>query len=248
MPIAPPEQVLNFLKRAHDELQPLSTRIDFSKDHPLHRHIVALYGSIVELTGSLILLTDHRLISGVPVLLRSVLEAYVDLYNLSENPTYAFSLQLSYLKEWLNILHEASSGKNEYLTTISKAPDLAATISAWQQKKRGLKDKGYKSLNVENKFQRAGMEKEYRSIYNSLCSDSHNNLRSLIGRHVERKESDFEVVFYKAYTPEDSAHYIGTAAELLVRASEKVHAFFDSPVRKEVESFRIELNELKGGD
>lgn len=91
---------------------------------------------------------------------------------------------------------------------------------------------------MEQKFQRAGMEKEYRSVYNSLCSHAHNNLRSLIDRHVELKEEDFEVVFYKAYTLEGSAHYIGMAAELMVRASEKVHSFFDSPVRKEVEALR----------
>ena len=101
---------------------------------------------------------------------------------------------------------------------------------------------------MEQKFQRAGMEKEYRSIYNSLCSDAHNNLRALIDRHVELKDEDFEVVFYKAYTPEDSAHYIGMAAELLVRASEKVHSFFKSPVKEEVEALRSKLNELRGGE
>lgn len=248
MTIAPPDQVLEFLKQAHDELQPLSTKFTFSKDHPLHRHIVALYGSIIELTGSLIILTDRRLITGVPVLLRSALEAYVDLYNLSENPAYGFALELSYIKEWLKILNEASTGKNEYLASICEAPDLGASISAWQKKKQELEAKGHRSLKVEQKFHRAGMEKEYRSVYNSLCSDSHNNLRSLIDRHVELKEEDFEVIFYKAYTPEDSAHYVGMAAEILVRASEKVHSFFDSPVRKEVEAFRSKLNELRGGE
>ena len=72
--------------------------------------------------------------------------------------------------------------------------------------------------------------------------------RSLIDRHVELNEADFEVVFYKAYTPEDSAHYVGMAAELLVRASEKVHAFFDSPVQTEVGAFRAKLDELRGGE
>lgn len=248
MALAPPEQVFEFLKQAHDQLQPLSTKFTFDKDHPLHRHVVALYGSIVELTGAMIILTEKRLITGVPVLLRSALEAYVDLYNLSENAAYGFALELSYLKEWLKILAEASTGKNEYLASISDAPDLLATISAWQKKKTELESKGHRSLKVEQKFQRAGMEKEYRSVYNSLCSDSHNNLRSLIDRHVELKEKDFEVVFYKAYTPEDSAHYVGMAAEILVRASEKIHSFLNSPVQQDVNGFRTKLNELRGGE
>ena len=125
MAIAPPEQVFDFLKQAHDQLQPLSTKISFSKDHPLHRHIVALYGSIIELSGSVVILTDRRLITGVPALLRGVLEAYVDLYNLSENPAYGYSLELSYIKEWLKILNEASRGKNEYGAVLPRRLDVS---------------------------------------------------------------------------------------------------------------------------
>jgi len=248
MATAPPEQVLDFLKRAHDELQPLSTKFTFRKDYSQHRNVIALYGSIFELTGSMIVLIDRRLITGVPVLLRTVLEAYVDLYNLSENPAYGYALELGYIKEWMKILNEAKKGKNEYLVSISEAPTLDASISAWQKKKQELEAKGNRSLNVEQKFQRAKMEKEYRSIYNSLCSDSHNNLRALIDRHVHLNDEDFEVVFYKAYTPEDSEHYVGMAVEILVRASERVHTFFGSPVQKEVEAYRTKLDELRGGE
>ena len=246
MPPASPEQIFDFLKRAHDALQPLSQRINFSKEHPLHRNIIALYGSIIELTGSSILLVGKRLITGVPVLLRSILEAYVDLYNLSENPTYGYALELSYIKEWLKILQEAKGGKNEYLADIAAAPSLDASIADWQRKKQHFEAKGHRSLKIEQKFQRANMEKEYRSIYNSLCSDAHNNLRSLIDRHVELGHGDFEVVFYKAYTPDDSAVHVGMNAELLVRASQRVHQFFDSAVKKEVAAYRVELDQLRG--
>jgi hypothetical protein len=129
MPLASPEQVFDFLKRAHDGLQPLSVRVTFDKVHPLHRNLVALYGSIIELTGAIIALVDRRLITGVPVLLRSVLEAYVDLHNLSEVPTYGYVLELGHIRECLKILHEAKTGKNEYLAAISEAPDLDARIA-----------------------------------------------------------------------------------------------------------------------
>lgn len=246
MPIAPPEKVFDFLKRAHDGLQPLSTKLAFDKHHPLHRNLVALYGSIIELTGGLIVLVDRRLITGVPVLLRSILEAYVDFRNLASNPTYGYSLELGHIKEWLKILQEAKTGKNEYLLEISQAPDLDQRIAEWTRKKIALEARGYRSLKIEQKFQRAEMEKEYRSQYNSLCCDAHNNLRALVDRHIEIDGEGFEVVYYKAYTPEDSAVYVGTNAEILIRASQELHAFLHSPVCDEVSKYREELDVLRG--
>jgi hypothetical protein len=90
------------------------------------------------------------------------------------------------------------------------------------------------------------MEKEYRSQYNSLCCDAHNNLRSLVGRHIEMNGEGFEVVYYKDYTPEDSAVHVGTNAELLIRASQKFHDFFKSPVTAEVAQYRAEFDVLRG--
>lgn len=246
MALASAEEFLDFLKRAHDECQPLSQELSFDKEHPLHRNSVALYGSIIELTGSLILLVDKKLLTGVSVLLRSVLEAYVDLHNLLANPSYGYALEISYIKEWLKVLQEAQAGQNDYLAAIREAPNLSASIAEWQDKKRQLEAKGHRSLKIEQKFQRAGMEKEYRSVYNSLCCDAHNNLRALIDRHIEIGKAGFEVVFYKAYTSEDSALAVGTNAELLIRASEKIHEFFTSSALPRIAQFRSELNQLRG--
>lgn len=247
MPTAPPEEILSFLKRAHDEFQPLSEQIIFDKERPLHRNTISLYGSILELTGSCILLTDKRLVTGVPILLRTILEAYVDLVNLVENPQYGYNLEASYLKEWLKILEEARKGKNEYLRAISEASSLDQSIDEWRNSLKKLESKGYKVLKIEKKFERAGMEKEYRSIYNLLCSDSHNNLGALVSRHVEREQTDFSIVFYKAYTPEDSAVYVGTNAEILVRATQLIHKFLDSPVQDAIKAYRVEFDALRGG-
>ena len=246
MPIEPPEAVLAFLKRAHDDMQPLSTQFRFDKEHPLHRNLVALYGSIIELTGAIIHLVDRRLITGVSVLLRSILEAYVDIVNLTEKATYGYALELGHMKEWLKILHEAKTGKNEDLAAIHEAPTLDATIADWTRKKLALEKKGYHALKVEKKFQLAGMEKEYRSQYNLLCCDAHNNLRALVDRHIEFGNEGFEVVYYKAYTLEDSVIHIGTNAELLIRASQKIHEFFNSPAAEAIAVYRRELDVLRG--
>lgn len=246
MPMAPADEVLEFLKRAHDDFQPLARRLRFDKDHPLPRTVVALYGSILELTSSCILLLEQRLLPGVPVLLRAVLEAYVDLVNLTANPRYGYVIELSYLREWRKLLQEAKIGKNEYLNDISQDPGLNARIAQIQNEEHRLEALGHRRLKIEQKFVRAGMEKEYRSIYGSLCCDSHNNLRSLMNRHIAFEAQEFAMVFYKEYSTEDAAIYIGTNAELLVRATEKVHEFLQSDAQTEVKPYRAELNQLRG--
>lgn len=246
MVVAPPNEYFKFLKKAHDDFQPLSEKIIFDKTSPLHRNTISLYGSIIELTGSIIFLLNKRLATGAPILLRAILEAYVDLVNLINNKRYGYNLEVSYLKEWLKILEEAKIGKNEYLASITEEPSLEDSISNWRKEKTRLEKKGYRSLRIDQKFKLADMQKEYKSVYNMLCSDSHNNLRSLITRHVEREETDFSIVFYKAYTLEDSAIHVGTNAELLVRATQIIHEFLDSPVKDNITIYRKELDTLRG--
>jgi len=246
MPIAQPKDVLDFLKRAHDGLQPLSVRLSFDKTKPQHRELVALYGSIIELTGAVMVLVDKRLITGVPVLLRSVLEAYVDLHNLVGTPSYSFVIELAHIDQWLKILREAKTGKNEYLAAIAGAPELDDRIVKWEKRRADLEEKGFRALNIEQKFHQAGMDREYRSQYNQLCCDAHNNLRSLIDRHIQVGEDGLGIVYYKEYAPADSAVHVGTNAELLVRASQEVHDFFKSSEASEIAKYRQELNALRG--
>lgn len=170
----------------------------------------------------------------------------MDFVNLVENAQYGYFLEASYLKEWLKLLEEAKKGKNEYLQAISEAPSLDKTIAEWRNELKKLEAKGYKALKIEKKFERAGMEKEYRSLYNSLCSDSHNNLRALVNRHIEREQTDFSIIFYKAYMPEDSAVYVGINAEILVRATQLIHKFLDSPAQENIKAYRVELDRLRG--
>lgn len=248
MALAQPPEMLDFLDRAHKNLQALSTEIRFDKTHPRHRSMVSLYGSILELTSAIKLLLRENLGTGVPILLRSILEAYVDLFNLADNPRYGYALELAYIREWLRILEEAKAGKNDYLSSITTAPDLDETISEWQRKKKQLERDGHRPLKQEEKFRRAQMEKEYKSIYNSLCCDAHNNLRALVGRHLEIGQTDFDIVLYKGYGDDDFYLHAGMLGEMLLRASERTHDFFSSPAREGIQAFREEFDAIRAGE
>jgi hypothetical protein len=88
------------------------------------------------------------------------------------------------------------------------------------------------------------MEAEYKSIYNSLCCDSHNNLRSLVNRHLKLEEDNLSVVFYKAYNTDDTAIYVCIIAEILVKSTEIIHQFFNTDAQFTVREHRQELSNL----
>jgi len=241
----PPEVLFHFLKKIHNDFQSLTEVLQFDKWHALHRAIITLYGSIFELTGSCITLIDKEQIIGVPILLRSILEGYIDLLNLVHDANYGYHLEASLLKEWLKLLDEAKVGNNEFLTYLATIPNQ--TIDQLKCKYKELKKKGYKPLAIEEKFKRAAMYKEYRSIFNMLCCDSHNNLRSLFTRHITQEyPDDFSIVIYKASTPKDSAMHVALIADYFLKATEVLHDFLKSPVRDKIALYRSELDRLGG--
>lgn len=206
---------------------------------------MSLYGSILELTTSFVVLINNNLLTGASILVRSILEAYVDLENLSHEKSYLKDMEVSFAKQWLIILNAASRG-NPYLESLSKAPDLAEAIKKWEKKKAELESEGGRDLLQLEKFEKAGLENEYRSIYNDLCSKSHNNLRALFDRHAEMEEGDFSITFYKKPEEADSAVTVGIVTEILMRATQALHAHFSSPALDRVKARRQELDKLRG--
>ena len=240
------EATLNFLNKAHDQAVELAESIVFKKESALHRTTIALYSSIIELSGTCCLLIDNKQGVALPIVLRAIIEAHVDLVNMLQTQRYGYYLELDYVNQWLVILQEAKRGKNEYLADISVVPSLDETIKDFTEQKLKLKSDGYEKLKIENKFIRADMEKEYRSIYNNLCAHAHNNIRALMDRHFEREQGDLSVVLYKEYNLEDNQIYIGFISEILIRATENIHKKFQTNVVNQVQLLRDEINLLRG--
>lgn len=200
--------------------------INFDKKQPWHRDIVSLYCSLVEYSDNLFVLFEKQKVVAMPLILRSMLEAYVDLKNLCAEKTYGYNLQASNIKEWLKLAREAGKLQNPYLEGLSTAKNFEEQVAEWETELSVLKEKGFVPLRQDQKFQYADMENEYRSIYNYLCSYSHNNIRALIDRHIEINEekSDFKIVMFPEFNGEKAEHYISTAIICLNQSSKIVHA------------------------
>jgi len=71
---------------------------------------------------------------------------------------------------------------------------------------------------------------EYRSVYNFVCSHSHNNIRALIDRFfiINEAEGDFEVALFKDQKPDEYTHYLITGKEYLRNGSHNIHALLET--------------------
>ena len=90
---------LDFLSKFHDEVIILAPKLKFDPQRESHSAIMMLLLSIVEMSGSCILLFQNKQITTIPILLRFILEALVDLRNLTKDENYFYNMRASYLHE-----------------------------------------------------------------------------------------------------------------------------------------------------
>jgi len=204
--------------------------LKFDKTHPWHHNLVALYCAIIEYSDSLVFLIDNEKGIAVPVIFRGLLEAYVDFKNLAEQRTYGYFMEASYTKEWLKILNEENLAENAYLADIAADPGLVEEIQKHRDKLGELKEKGYSPLSHFQKFEKAEMLEEYRSVYNFVCSYSHNNIRSLVDRFliINEAEKDFQMALFRDQEPKEFEQYIQTGRHLIRNCSHNIHAILET--------------------
>jgi hypothetical protein len=229
------------LKTFHDRLMQLAGTLRFNKSDLVDLSRVALYGSLLELAGCMIQLIEHNGRTGAPSVFRAFLEAAVELRNLIRNDGYIDHMHASYFDQWVKVLQEARKGTNPYLASIGTLPDLNDQIADQEKQIGELKALGKRPLKIFERFERADMGKEYRSLYNFLSCDLHSNIRALISRHVERGDKDFKLVFYKDAPIETYLPMLNSTVELLIEASISIHKAFNSGRLAEIQKMCDEI-------
>ncbi len=150
-------------------------------------------------------------------------------------------------KEWLKILREAKTGQNLYLEDISKMPDLDQKIAEFKGGLSELEARGYPALRQDQKFERSEQSQEYRSLYNFLCCDTHNNLRSLFARHAQISDdkSDFVVQFLSPIDPSSDLQYIDSTLGILLGSAQIIHRALSSKNTGKLEALDTDLAALR---
>ena len=182
-----------------------------------------MYGSIVELSSSIKVLYQYGHFTAIPVLLRTILEAFVDLHNLCQDPKYGYFLTMNSHSESLGFLKAAQNDQNVYANMIAQDPNIDEHIANFEKKIKVLKTNGNKRLNVRERFEKADMGDEYQTIYNMLCTASHNDILALRTRHLVISGESFSLEIFKKEDIKTMYESLGIASELLWRATNEIH-------------------------
>ncbi|MGR9059397.1 DUF5677 domain-containing protein (plasmid) [Rhizobium leguminosarum] len=218
----------------------------FTKGSEVHRTLVSLYASILELTDSAIIIREAGKYTGMDVLLRSALEAHVDLINLANDDSYLHAMMAVYHKEWIKLAGDGVKGDNPFLAYFKDNPEAQKQLAYHEAELAAFKQTSG-IPNILEKFKMAGLEDVYRSIYNSLCNDSHNNIRVLTSRHLRADKDRLDLVMFDKPSRTDIAATVDCFIAILLKSNEIVHHYFKSKEEvREVLAYYGRFREEKG--
>ena len=235
--------MLDYLKELLKGTIKCLEKLNFNTGSKVHRALISLYATLIEQADSAVFLIDNDRAAGTDIILRSSVEAYVDLMNLANDEKYIGHVQANYHKEWLKLGRAGDPDNNPFLVALrgSETDDWFA----WHKSElESLKDTP--PLTVLERFQRAGLENEYRSIYNELCSESHNNLRALVDRHflVDEDKNKVDLIIFAPAEKEALAFTLHTFITILDSANFIVHDYFKSDMKSEIADLRAKKTAL----
>lgn len=211
----------------------------FDERHRWHQHLTTLYATIIELSSNLSTLAKARSSAGVPILLRAILEAYVDLSNLAGDRKYGRHLRAAELSDWITIA-KASTATNPYLASIGTRSKTRQSLKQWEEELRCLAGKNIKPLRPPAKFGRANLGQLYESYYRMLCWDAHSTFPALASRHIEadaERNTCHIIMFRRA----DISAHLDMCCSILIAATDEIHEVLQHPIPDGIKKLRSHL-------
>lgn len=233
--------MFDLLTRAYDDTCRRIVNIEFDKTDFRSTAIVALHASIIELTGSAITLLQSGRAVGVNIILRSMLDAYVDLINLLADPAYLDQMRANYHAEWLKPLKAGLAGDDPLLKAFMDENFLKA-VKYHSTEDAALKARGIRPMKTLERFSKAGMGSAYPTVYNSLSAETHNNIRALIARHIRVDDEVMEVVIFRSTDESEMAPTLYSLTDMYLHSGIMVHAQFGSNQVDAFEHYRAQLS------
>jgi uncharacterized protein DUF5677 len=225
---------INYLKQTHMDFCSFSQEFKFDGNSAYHISIVSFYGSILELTESCIVLIENNVTIAVPIIIRSILECYLDLKNMTGDINYGYHLRM-------NFLHESTRFSSSNKNLLMENSDFKRTHDLQCQEYKELEKNGYSRIKVYKKFELADMLHEYNSFYNRLCADSHGDFSALSERHLSNDEKNKMIIFNKKTDQDSLAFYIIKLSEYLIKSTFLIHRELGSSALSNVELYFNEL-------
>lgn len=230
---------------AHDSVSD-ATQFKFDKQNPRQLTVTCVYSSIIELSHGQLALIEKDQTTAIPVILRSIFEAYADLCGLLEDPEYHKNMYSSFINEKLRFLRNAkASQSNPFLLGVAQGLDIAAEISSIEMEMAALKKDGHPPLKNHERFNSGKLEHEYQSIYWLLCMESHNNMSALDDRHIEKDGKDYHVALFREPDHNDLIRNIDALTAVLIDSGARIHEFLNSEAVQHYQSHKATLDAIR---
>jgi len=186
-------------------------------------YALGLYGTIIHLFSACVLLASFGEPTGIPILLRSMYEAMVDLHNLVRDPSYACRIEDADLKQILSIMGSGSLREAFQEKRKGDYEQLSARVAE-------IEGEGKASLSIRKRCKAVERLEEYESLYALFCLDTHNNASALAERHVtESEDGSLQISFFGEFDPKSVAARLDFGIQFIFESARMVHAAFKVP-------------------
>lgn len=223
-PPATAAKLLKLLNDVHDQAVAAAGKLRISAS-PANHCAVLLYFTLVESAGSVAILRENSRFAGVTAIVRSALDAFVDIKNLLSEPEYWRHLDAADSIEWKKVLEAASVPGNDYLVGLSGSPRFPANRQKVAAKVAAYAKAGIAKLSPEERFEKAKLTAEYQALYSMLSADSHNNTSALKTRHT-RQEGDETLLELYSGKGSYADSVLLSLAEMIMFTTEDLHERF----------------------
>ncbi len=163
--------------------------------------------SVAEGYRAILALLSSKGQSYLPVVLRSIFEAAVDLKILCDDSNHLGQMQYDNAKQHLRAFRGFRDDEAAQFDDGAKQM-LDGAIEIEQAIFERLDSDERSRFSIRRKFERAGMLDLYGSVYAYLCSFSHNNINTLRQRHG----ASGNLSFAQAFTPQVGIRFLGVAS------------------------------------
>jgi hypothetical protein len=207
----------------------------------------ALLGRILEEAEGIYAMLERRDSACGFILLRSLLEAYVDLLNVANDPAYVefmFAAMLDQQQYLLEAVLEKSS-QSPFLAELAGSKESAFQLEWVRSKLKELEGRQVKPLKVRQRFERAGQLSYYQGPYSHLCWESHNNLNVLVSRHLRETDAGIEIRGFDVIEDKDTQLISDTTAGIAANCAATVKELLEGKPVLGLDQLTEALSELR---
>lgn len=205
---------------------------------------ILIYCSIYEQSYACLKLLNPHGFNSLPIILRAMFEAQVDLGNLlddNKGEKHVDVLHAKYIEQKKKFLKNRVQRMEGERTEEEKR--IEDDYIEAKEELKSLKKEGVEPISISQKFSDVGLEEAYENQYAALCLDTHNDISILEKKHFTQYDESFEFEIFKKRPQEDIKVFVNMLIGSLIASTETILGKLEIEKNDQIEGI---LDNLKG--